>query len=109
MTGITLEQGCGAVTFLVGSGSGSGSGEVFRLRLRLQLRVKRFGGSGSGSGSGQNVPAPAAPAPAPAPMLKSLYEPEPAIRFFFSKMSNVKRRPLTDLNLSLKVSLNECL
>ena len=27
-------QGCGAVTFLVGSGSGSGSEEVFRLRLR---------------------------------------------------------------------------
>ena len=69
------DQGCGAVTFLVGSGSGSGSGEVFRLRLRLRLRVKLFGGSGSGSGSGQNVPAPAAPAPAPAPMLKSSYEP----------------------------------
>ena len=30
-------QGCGAVTFLVGSGSGSGSGEAFRLRLRLRL------------------------------------------------------------------------
>ena len=42
-------QGCGAVTFLVGSGSGSGSGEAFRLRLRLRLRVKLFGGSGSGS------------------------------------------------------------
>ena len=72
-----IMQGCGAVTFLIGSGSGSGSGEVFRLRLRLRLRVKLFGGSGSGSGSGQNVPAPAAPAPAPAPapMLKSSYEP----------------------------------
>ena len=81
-------QGCGAVTFLVGSGSGSGSGEAFRLRLRLRLRVKLFGGSGSGSGSGQNVPAPAAPAPAPAPMLKSSYWPKPGIRF--SKMSNVK-------------------
>ena len=46
------QQGCGAVTFLVGSGSGSGSGEAFRLRLRLRLRVKLFGGSGSGSGSG---------------------------------------------------------
>ena len=40
-------QGCGAVTFLVGSGSGSGSREAFRLRLRLRLRVKLFGGSGS--------------------------------------------------------------
>ena len=68
---IIYYQGCGAVTFLVGSGSGSGSGEAFRLRLRLRLRVKLFGGSGSGSG--QNVPAPAAPAPAP--MLKSSYEP----------------------------------
>ena len=68
-------QGCGAVTFLVGSGSGSGSGETIRLRLRLRLRVKLFRGSGSGSGSGQNVPAPAAPAPAPAPMIKSSYEP----------------------------------
>ena len=64
-------QGCGAVTFLVGSGSGSGSREAIRLRLRL--RVKLFFGSGSGSGSGQNVPAPAAPAPAP--MIKSFYEP----------------------------------
>ena len=44
-------QGCGAVTFLVGSGSGSGSEEAFRLRLRLRLQVKLFGGSGSGSGS----------------------------------------------------------
>ena len=60
-------QGCGAVTFLVGSGSGSG--EAIRLRLRLQ--VKLFGGSDSGYG--QNVPAPAAPAPAP--MIKSSYEP----------------------------------
>ena len=77
-------QGCGAVTFLVGSGSGSGSGAAFRLWLRLRLRVKLFGGSGSG----QNVPAPAAPAPAPAPMVKSSYEPKPAIRF--SKMPNVK-------------------
>ena len=51
------KQGCGAVTFLVGSGSG----EAFRLRLRVKL---------FGSGSGQNVPAPA-----PAPMLKSSYEP----------------------------------
>ena len=65
-------QGCGAVTFLVGSGFGSGSGEAFRLRLRF--RVKLFGGSSSGSGSGQNVPAPAAPAPAPAPMIKSSYK-----------------------------------
>ena len=55
------QQGCGAVTFLVGSGSGSG--EAFRLRLRVKL----FGGSGSGSG--QNVPAPAAPVL----MIKSLY------------------------------------
>ena len=39
-----FDQGCGAVTFFVGSGSG----EVFRLRLRL--RVKLFDGSGSGSG-----------------------------------------------------------
>ena len=69
----TFNQGCGAVTFLVGSGSGSGSGEAFRLRLRLRLRVKLFGSSGSGSGSGKNVPAPAAPAPAP--MTKSSYEP----------------------------------
>ena len=69
------QQGCGAVTFLVGSGSGSGSGEAIRLQLRLRLRVKLFCGSGSGSGSGQNVPAPAAPAPAPAPMIKSSYEP----------------------------------
>ena len=44
-------QGCGAVTFLVGSGSDSGSGEAIRLRLRLRLQVKLFGGSGSGSGS----------------------------------------------------------
>ena len=51
----THNQGCGAVTFLVGSGSG----EAFRLRLRLRLRVKLFGGSGSGSGS----------------MIKSTYEP----------------------------------
>ena len=71
-------QGCGAVTFLVGSGSGSG--EAFRLRLRLRLRVKLFGGSGSGSGSGQNVPAPTAPAP----MIESSHEPKPTIRF--SKM-----------------------
>ena len=43
---VCKKQGCGAVTFLVGSGSGSGSGpgEVFRLLLRL--RVKLFGGSG---------------------------------------------------------------
>ena len=68
-------QGCGAVTFLVGSGSGSGSGEAIRLRLQLRLRVKLFCGSGSGSGSGQNVPDPAAPAPAPAPMIKSSYVP----------------------------------
>ena len=68
-----INQGCGVVTFLVGSGSGSG--EAFRLRLRLRLRVKLFDGSGSGSGSGQNVPAPAAPAPATAPMIKSSYEP----------------------------------
>ena len=61
-------------------------------------------GSGSGSGSGKNVPAPAAPAPAP--MLKFSYESEPAIRFL---MSNIKRRPLTDLTLSLNFSLNECL
>ena len=47
-----FNQGCGALTFLVGSGSGSGSGEEFWLRLRLRLRVKLFGGSGSGSGSG---------------------------------------------------------
>ena len=64
---MAVQQGCGAVTFLVGSGSG----EAFRLRLRVKL----FGGSSSGSGSGQNVPAPAAPASAPAPMLKSSYEP----------------------------------
>ena len=56
-------QGCGAVTFLVGSGSGSGSREAFRLRLRVKLF--------DGSGSGQNLLAPAAPTPAPAPMLKS--------------------------------------
>ena len=67
------KQGCGAVTFLVGSGSGSGSGEEFRLQLRLRLRVKLFGrlrlrlrlrlrekctgsgGSGSGSGSDDQV------------------------------------------------------
>ena len=48
-------QGCGAVTFLVGSGSDSGSGEAFRLQLRLRLRVKLFGGSGSGSGSDYQV------------------------------------------------------
>ena len=48
-------QGCGAVTFLVGSGSGSGSGKEFRLQLRLRLRVKLFGGSGSGSGSDDQV------------------------------------------------------
>ena len=60
-----LHQGCGAMTFLVGSGSGSGEA----IRLRLRLRVKLFCGSGSGSGSGQNVPAPAAPAP----MIKSSY------------------------------------
>ena len=64
-------QGCGAVTFFVGSGSGSGSGETFRLRLWFRLRVKLYGDSGSGSDSGQNVPAPAAPAP----MIKSSYEP----------------------------------
>ena len=90
------KQGCGAVTFLVGSGSGSGSGEEFRLRLRLRLRVKLFGGSGSGSGSGQNVPAPAAPAPAP--MLKSLYEPESAIRFF----KNVKCKKTTSYWVDLE-------
>ena len=80
-------QGCGAVTFLVGSGSGSGSGEAFRLRHRLRLRVKLFGGSGSGSGSGQNVPAPAAPAPAPAPapMLKSSYGPYLTSNTIFKK------------------------
>ena len=81
---IPYKQGCGAVTFLVGSCSGSGSGAAFRLRLRLRFRVKLFGGSGSE----QNVPAPAVPAPAPAPMIKSSYEPKPAIRF--SKMPNVK-------------------
>ena len=47
-----LDQGYGAVTFLVDFGSG----EAIRLRLRLQ--VKLFGGSGSGSG--QNVSAPGA-------------------------------------------------
>ena len=62
---MSFQQGCGAVTFLVGSGSGEA------IRLRLRLRVKLF--CGSGSGSGQNVPAPAAPAPAP--MIKSSYEP----------------------------------
>ena len=47
-----VDQGCEAVTFLVGSGSGSGA--AFRLRLRL--RVKLFGGSGSGgSGSDDRV------------------------------------------------------
>ena len=46
-------QGCGAVTFLVGSGSGSGSGS--REAFRLRLRVKLFGGSGSGSGSDDQV------------------------------------------------------
>ena len=77
---IPYKQGCGAVTFLVGSGSGA----AFRLRLRLRVKLP------GGSGSGQNVPAPAAPAsaPAPAPMIKSSYEPKPAIRF--SKMPNVK-------------------
>ena len=60
------KQGCRAVTFLVGSGSGSGS--------------EKYSGSSSSSGSGQNVPAPA-----PVPMLKSSYEPEPAIRFFSQK------------------------
>ena len=44
-------QGCGAVTFLVGSGSGSGSGEAIRLRLRLRAKCTGSGGSGSGSGS----------------------------------------------------------
>ena len=39
------KQGCGAVTFLVGSGSGSGSWEAFRLRLR----AKCTGSGGSGS------------------------------------------------------------
>ena len=43
---LTCAQGCGAVTFLVGSGSGSG--EAIRLRLRLRLQVKLFGDSGSG-------------------------------------------------------------
>ena len=116
---IPKNQGCGAVTFLVGSGSGSGSGEAFRLRLRLRLRVKLFGGSGSGSGSGQNVPAPAAPAPAPAPMIKSLYErfydfivKSLRLRFLpgirFSKMTNVKTWLLTDLAVSLIATLNEC-
>ena len=112
-----LIQGCGAVTFLVGSGSGSGSGEAFRLRLRLRLRVKLFGGSGSGSG--QNVPAPAAPAPAPPPMIKSLYErfydfivKSLRLRFLpgirFSKMTDVKTWLLTDLAVSLIATLNEC-
>ena len=79
---LVFPEGCGAVTFLVGSGSGSGA--AFRLRLRF--RVKLFGGSGSGSG--QNVPGPVAPAPAPAPMIESSHESKPAIRF--SKMLNVK-------------------
>ena len=70
-------QGCGAVTFLVGSGSGSG--EAFRLRLRL--RVKLFGGSGSG----QNVPAPA-------PMLKSSYDPYLTSNRIFK---NVKYQKMT--------------
>ena len=74
-------------------------------RFRLRLRVKLFCDSDFGSGSGQNVPAPAAPAP----MLKSSYEPELAIRFFFLKMLKVKTRPLIDLTLSLNVSLKECL
>ena len=42
-------QGCGAVTFLVGSGSGSGSGEAIRLQLRLRAKCTGSGGSGSGS------------------------------------------------------------
>ena len=52
---VCSKQGCGAVTFFVGSGyaSGSGSGQVFRLRLRL--RVNLFDGSGSGSGSDAQV------------------------------------------------------
>ena len=90
-------QGCGAVTFLVGSGSGSGSGEAFRLRLPVKL----FGGSGSGSGSGQNVPAPAAPAPAPAPapMLKSSYEPYLTSNTIFK---NVKYQNMTFYWLDLE-------
>ena len=72
---IRSHQGCGAVTFLVGSGSGSG--EAFRLRLRL--RVKLFGGSGSG----QNVPAP---------MLKSSYEPYLTSNTIFK---NVKYQNMT--------------
>ena len=78
-------QGCGAVTFLVGSGSG----EAFRLRLRL--RVKLFGGSGSG----QNVPAPAAPAP----VLKSSYEPYLTSNTIFK---NVKYQNMTSYWLDLE-------
>ena len=48
------KQGCGAVTFLVGSGSGSG--EAFRLRLRLQAKCTGSGDSGSGSGSDGSSP-----------------------------------------------------
>ena len=79
-------QGCGAVTFLVGSGSGSGSGEAFRLRLRVKL----YGGSGSG----QNVPAPA-----PAPMLKSSYEPYLTSNTIFK---NVKYQNMTSYWLDLE-------
>ena len=50
---IIITQGCGAVTFLVGSGSGSG--EAFWLRLRLRLRAKYTGSGGSGSGSDDQV------------------------------------------------------
>ena len=98
---MSSDQGCGAVTFLVGSGSGSGSGEAFRLRLRLRLRVKLFGGSGSGSGSRQNVPAPAAPAPAPAPapMLKSSYDPYLTSNTIFK---NVKCQNMTSYWLDLE-------
>ena len=88
------------MTFLVGSGSSSGSGAAFRLRLRLRLRIKFLDGSGSGSGSRQNVPAPA-------PMIKSSYEPKPAIRFL--KMQNVKIWLRTDLAVTLNATLNECL
>ena len=100
---------------------GMRSRDIFgRLRLRLRLQG--------------SIPAPApAPAlsktfrrlrlPAPAPVkiyrlrrlrlrlrLRCWSPLERAICFFFSsKMSNVKKRPLTDLTLSLNVSLNECL
>ena len=83
------QQGCGAVTFLVGSGSGSGSGQHSGSGLPLRPRSKTVRA-----------------APAPAPMIESPLSLNQQSDFQNAK---VKIWLLTDLPVSLNATLNECL